>query len=138
MKLQDCYTHLTAIPSLPLPVHRRQEAVSGDDKLSMAAVGRRQLNIKTPALQRGVGVIQLQPQLSTCVAGAVVTDDVVDGSHTSWLNFPHALTPALCLQQGNGSTQVTSFTPTQHGTDRLHSSAVDFGRAKAYSVKAHG
>ncbi|KAA6423194.1 MAG: hypothetical protein FRX49_07181 [Trebouxia sp. A1-2] len=44
---------LTAISHLPLPVHRRQEAVLGDNKLGMAAVGRRQLYVKGASLKRG-------------------------------------------------------------------------------------
>ena len=91
-------THLTAVSHLPLPVHRRQEAVLGDNKLSMAAVGRRQLYVKGAPLKRGTWVAQLQPQLGTCVAGAVITDDVVQGNDTGRLNLSHALTPCPACQ----------------------------------------
>ncbi len=90
-------THLTAVTHLPLPVHRRQEAVLGNHKLGMAAVGRRQLYVKGAPLKRGTWVAELQPELGACVAGAVIIDDVVQGNDMGRLNLSHALTPCLCL-----------------------------------------
>ena len=90
-------THLTAVSHFPLPVYRRQEAVLGDNKLGVAAVGRGQLYVKGAPLKRGTRVAELQPQLGTCVAGAVIADDVVQGNDTGRLNLSHALAPCLCL-----------------------------------------
>lgn len=102
-------TDLTAVSHCPLPVYRRQEAVLGDNKLGMATVGRRQLYVKGAPPKRGTRVAQLQPQLGACVAGAVITDDVVQSNDTGRLDLSHALTPCLCL--ANRSNVHTRLRP---------------------------
>lgn len=90
--------HLAGVPPLPYPVYRCQEAVLGNDKLSMAIGGRGQLHIEGAALQGRAGVTQLQRQPATCVAGSIVADDIGEGYHMGRLHLPHALAPAFSLQ----------------------------------------
>lgn len=90
--------HLAAVSTLPHPVYRCEEAVLGNDKLSMAIGGRRQLHIKGAALQGRLGVTQPQCQPGTCVAGPIVADDIAQGYHMGRLYFPHAMPPAFGLQ----------------------------------------
>lgn len=95
-------TDLTAVSSLPHSVNRCKEAVPGHHKLSMAAVWWWQFHLKG-AIHQGRGCIaELQPQLGTCVAGAIVTDDIVQCSHTGRLYLSHLLPPCAGLHDQPG------------------------------------
>lgn len=74
----------------PALVNRCHEAMPGDDKLSMATIGRGQFHLEGAAQQGGFRICQLQLHSSACVTGAIIADAVAQGNNNSRLHFSHA------------------------------------------------